>query len=83
MPTCPAGEPCDPHIVAYRLVFSSQGRSDVAVRVGGDGSFALHLDPGLYFIAAEPPSFQAHLEPSQVRVPKDGTIDLRLHMVAT
>lgn len=81
-PTCPADEPCDPHIVAYRLVFSSQGRTDVAVRVGGDGRFALHLDPGVYAIAAEPPSFQAHLEPSQVRVPKEGTVYLRLQLQA-
>ena len=81
-PTCPAGEPCDPHIVAYRLVFSSQGQTDVAVRVGGDGSFALHLDPGVYAIAAEPPSFQAHIEPSEVTVPKQGTVYLHLQFRA-
>ena len=81
-PTCPADEPCDPHIVAYRLVFSAQGRPDVAVRVNGDGTFALHLDPGVYTIAAEPPSFQGRLDPSEVRVPKDGSaVYLQLHFV--
>jgi hypothetical protein len=79
--TCPSGEPCDPNIVAYRLVFSAPGRPDVTVRVGGDGSFALHLEPGTYSIAAEPPSMLGRLEPSEVKVPKVGTVYLELRFV--
>src|SRR2546421_10942480 len=72
MPTCPTDEPCDPHMVAALLVFSTPGAPDVRVRVGGDGTFALHLEPGAYTIAAAPPVFQGGLEPSSVRVPKTG-----------
>jgi hypothetical protein len=79
--TCPSGEPCDPNIVAYRLAFSAPGRPDVTVRVDGDGTFALHLDPGMYSIAAEPPSMQGRLEPSEVKVPKVGTVYLQLRFV--
>lgn len=80
-PTCPADEPCDPPMVAYRLVFSRPGLADVTVRVNGDGTFALHLDPGVYSIAAEPPAFQGKLDPSVVRVPAEGTVHLDLHIV--
>lgn len=80
VPTCPAGEPCDPPMVAYRLVFSEPGVPDVAVRVNGDGTFALHLDPGVYSIAAEPPAFGGKLVPSAVRVPATGTVYLQLRI---
>jgi hypothetical protein len=81
MATCPADEPCDPPMVAYRLVFSRPGLPDVTARVNGNGTFALHLDPGVYTIAAEPPSFQGKLDPSVVNVPQDGTVHLDLHIV--
>ena len=81
VPTCPAGEPCDPAMVAYRLVFSAPGAPDASVIVRGNGTFALHLEPGRYSIAAEPPSFQGKLEPSVVQVPKEGTVYLQLHIV--
>ena len=80
MPTCPTDEPCDPQMVAALLVFSTPGSPDVRVRVGGDGSFALHLNPGVYTIAPAPPVFQGELEPSRVQVPKTGTVTLRLHI---
>jgi hypothetical protein len=80
MPTCPAGEPCDPAMVAALLVFSRPGSPDVTVRVAGDGSFALHLEPGSYTIAAAPPSFQGTLVPSTVRVPASGSVHLSLHI---
>jgi hypothetical protein len=79
-PTCPAGEPCDPAMVAALLVFSRPGSPDVTARVGGDGSFALHLEPGGYTIAAAPPSFQGTLVPSTVRVPASGSVHLSLHI---
>ena len=82
-PTCPAGEPCDPPITAYMLVFTRPGHADVAVRVGPDGSFATHLDPGEYSIAAQPPPFNSRLEPSSVRVPGTGAVDLRLQIVSS
>jgi hypothetical protein len=80
MPTCPAGEPCDPAMVAALLVFSRPGSPDVTVHVAGDGSFALHLEPGTYTIAAAPPSFQGTLVPSTVRVPASGLVRLSLHI---
>lgn len=80
-PTCPAGEPCDPPAVATMLVFSRPGSADVSVHVAGDGSFALHLDPGEYSIAIAPPAFQGKVEPSTVRVPDVGEVLLRLRIV--
>ena len=81
MPTCPVDEPCDPPMVAYRLVFSRPGLPDVAARVNGDGTFALHLEPGVYMIGAEPPAFQGKVEPSSIRVPDSGQVHLDLHIV--
>jgi hypothetical protein len=81
VPTCPAGEPCDPPLVATALVFTPAGGPSVTVRVAPDGSFALHLDPGEYSIDAAPPAFQGGLEPSSVRVPKAGSVMLRLRIV--
>jgi hypothetical protein len=79
--TCPADEPCDPPAVASSLLFTRSGGQSVAVRVAPDGSFALHLDPGEYAIAAAPPVFQGGVEPSSVRVPDVGTVVLRLRVV--
>lgn len=79
--TCPADEPCDPPAVASSLVFSRAGSAAVTVRVARDGSFGLHLDPGDYSIAAEPPVFKGGVEPSSVRVPVSGSVVLRLHIV--
>jgi len=81
--TCPAGEPCDPPAVASFLVFSRSGQPDVRVQVGGDGTFSVRLDPGDYSIAAQPPPFHARLEPSTVRVPGSGSVDLRLRIVSS
>ena len=81
-PTCPADEPCDPPPIASRLVFSRPGQPDVIVRLGAGGSFALHLDPGDYAVAAQPPPFNGRLEPSTVRVPDSGSVDLRLRVVS-
>lgn len=82
-PTCPAGEPCDPPNVAARLVFTRGGGAGVVVAVRPDGSFALHLDPGDWAIAAQPPPFHARLEPSSVRVPVSGSVELRLRIVSS
>ncbi len=79
-PTCPADEPCDPPPTATMLIFSRQGGSEVSVHVAGDGSFALHLDPGEYSIATAPPAFGGVVEPSSVRVPESGAVYLRLHI---
>lgn len=76
-PQCPAGEPCDPPIVAAFLVFSQPGKPDIRVRTGADGAFAVHLDPGAYSISAAP-ALNGRLEPNQVRVPSSGTVDLHL-----
>jgi hypothetical protein len=81
VPTCPADEPCDPPAIAVMLIFSRPGAGDVRVHVAGDGSFALHLDPGAYSIAAAPPAFQGKIEPSSVRVPESGTVTVRLRIV--
>lgn len=79
MPTCPAGEPCDPHMVAVLLIFTDASGRQVSTRVGSDGSFRLRLDPGDYTIAAAPPAFGAALDPSRVRVPRAGSVTLHLH----
>jgi len=69
-------------MVAVMLVFTDPSGRQVSARVGGDGSFALHLDTGDYTIAAAPPAFGAELDPSSVRVPKDiSVITLHLHFV--
>lgn len=81
-PACPTGEPCDPQIVAYRLVFSRPGQPDVTVRPGPDGTFVLHLDPGSYTIVAQPPLARGRLDPSNVRVPESGTVVLHLRITA-
>ncbi|HSS60908.1 MAG TPA: hypothetical protein VLK30_05570 [Candidatus Limnocylindrales bacterium] len=83
MPTCPAGEPCDPQMVAAMLVFSRPGSPDVQVPVRGDGSFAVHLEPGLYSITPAPPAFHGELQPSTVRVPATGAVTLSLHIVGS
>jgi hypothetical protein len=81
MPTCPSDEPCDPPINISMLVFSRSGQPDVTVRVGADGAFAVHLDAGSYSITAAPPPFNGRLEPSQVRVPATGVVQLQLSIV--
>lgn len=79
--TCPAGEPCDPPAVASALVFSRDGASPVTARIAPDGTFALHLDPGDYSIAAAPPVFQGGVEPSSVHVPDAGSVVLELRIL--
>ena len=78
--TCPADEPCDPPPRATMLIFSRPGVADVRVFVAGDGSFAVHLEPGEYAIAAAPPAFGGRVEPSSVTVPGDGSVFLRLRI---
>jgi len=79
-PTCPADEPCDPLPRATMLVFSRPGAADVTVSVAGDGSFAAHLEPGQYAIAAAPPAFGGRVEPSSFQVPAAGNVFLRLRI---
>ena len=74
---CPAGEPCDPPIIAMFLVFSQPDKPEVRVRVGSSGAFAAHLDPGNYSISAAP-ALNGRLEPGQVRVPTSGIVELHL-----
>jgi hypothetical protein len=81
-PACPTDEPCDPPATS-KVVFSSSDRPDVSATLGADGTFALHLDPGSYSIRTAPPAFSAVLEPSQVRVPATGTVELHLRIVRT
>jgi hypothetical protein len=59
------------------LDFSQPGKPDVRVRVGAGGAFALHLDPGVYSISAAPPP-NGSLDPSSVRVPGSGTVNLHI-----
>ena len=80
-PICPTDEPCDPPINASMLVFARSGQPDVTARVGGDGAFALHLNPGTYSISVAPPSFNGRVEPSHVRVPATGVVQLQLSIV--
>jgi hypothetical protein len=78
VPSCPTGEPCDPVATGTFLDFSRAGYPDVRAYVGPGGAFALHLDPGAYTIAAAPPPFRGKLTPDMVRVPQQGTLNLRL-----
>jgi hypothetical protein len=80
VPTCPAGEPCDPPLRATMLIFSRPGATDVMVFVSGDGSFAVHLNAGMYAIAAAPPAFGGKVEPPSVQVPAAGSVFLRLRI---
>ena len=78
---CPTGEACDPVNVGAMLIFTSAGKPDVSILVGADGTFAVHLDPGGYTIRAAPPPMHATLEPSQVRVPSTGSVEISLKIV--
>ena len=75
---CPTGEPCDPPATATYLVFSRPPYPDVRATVGPAGTFALHLDPGGYSIAAAPPPLSGKLTPDTVRVPAQGNVTLVL-----
>ena len=75
---CPPGDPCDPAIVGAFVVFSQPGKQDVRTSVSGIGEFALHLDPGSYTITAAPSPRSGRLQPSNVRVPSAGTVELHL-----
>jgi hypothetical protein len=65
-------------MVAAFVVFSQPGKQDVRTSVSGTGEFALHLDPGAYTITAAPSPATGRLQPSNVRVPSTGTIELHL-----
>ena len=65
-------------MVAVFVDFSQPGKTDVRARVDPSGAFAVHLDPGSYSISLAPPSFKGKLDPSQVLVPKNGTVLLHL-----
>ena len=80
---CPPGDPCDPALVGAFLVFSQAGKQDVRTGVSGSGEFTLHLDPGSYSISAAPAPRSGRLQPSDVRVPSTGTVELHLAVVRT
>lgn len=80
---CPTDEPCDPPMTAAFLVFGQPGKADVRTSVDSSGAFALHLEPGAYSISAAPPPMGGLVEPSQVRVPATGTVELHLRIVRT
>lgn len=77
-PSCPTEQPCDLTPKSITLVFSRTGGEKQSVRVAGDGSFALHLDPGEYSISVT--TTQMKVEPSVVRVPTTGMVYLQLHI---
>jgi hypothetical protein len=62
------------------LIFSRPGAAAVTAFVAGDGSFAVHLEPGQYAIAAAPRAFGGRVEPSSVQVPTEGSVFLRLRV---
>ena len=78
---CPPGDPCDPPLQAMFVVFSQPGKPDVRTRLDANGAFALHLDPGSYSVTAAPPSQAGGVQPSRVRVPSSGTLQLQLRVV--
>jgi hypothetical protein len=75
---CFPDEPCDPPMgmIVTSVLFSRAGHPTVRVRAVG-GSFALHLVPGTYRIALQPPL--GTVSPATVRVPRTGAV--RLHLV--
>jgi hypothetical protein len=77
---CPPGDPCDPPIQAMFVVFSQPGKPDIRTQLDPGGAFALHLDPGSYSVSAAP-SINGRVQPSQVRVPSAGTLQLQLQVV--
>ena len=83
IPACPTDEPCDPPMTAAFLVFRQPGKADVRTSVDSSGAFALYLEPGAYSISAAPPPMGGLVEPSQVRVPATGTVELHLRIVRT
>jgi hypothetical protein len=76
--SCYPDEPCDPPAVAASLAFSRNGSVVARVRVGANGRFALHLAPGVYGVRAAPPALMGKLTPATFRVPRTGTVQLRL-----
>jgi hypothetical protein len=77
---CPPGDPCDPPLQAMFVVFSQPGKADVRTPLDASGAFSLHLDPGSYTVSAAPPSFNGSVQPSQVRVPSTGILQLQLQV---
>jgi len=75
---CFPNEACDTlmGMIVTSVMFSRAGHPTVRVRAIG-GSFALHLVPGTYRIALQPPL--GAVSPATVRVPRTGTV--RLHLV--
>jgi len=65
------------------LVFSRAGRAVSTIRVGAGGQFAIHLPAGVYGVRAAPALLGGNLTPAQVRVPRSGTIYLRLQLRRT
>jgi hypothetical protein len=80
---CPTGEVCDAPLTALFVDFSQPGKPDVRTPVDGSGAFALHLDPGRYSISAAPPPMNGKLKPSEVVVPKTGSLVLNLVITYT
>jgi hypothetical protein len=62
------------------VVFSQPGKPDVRTQLDAGGAFALHLDPGSYGVSAAPPSLNGSVQPSQVRVPSTGILQLQLQV---
>jgi len=77
-PACFPGEPCDPIPVGMYVVFSRHRHAAVRVRVRSNGSFAARLAPAWYRISVAPPPLTGHVAPVRVRVPRNGTVRLRL-----
>jgi hypothetical protein len=75
---CPPGEACDAPLTAVFVDFSQPGKSDVRAPVDGSGAFAVHLEPGRYAISAAPPPLNGELKPSELVVPKTGSVMLNL-----
>jgi hypothetical protein len=75
---CPTGEVCDAPLTAVFVDFSQPGKPDVRTPVDGSGAFAVHLEPGLYSISAAPPPMNGKLKPSELVVPKTGSVALSL-----
>ena len=78
---CYPDEPCDPPAVASMLVFTRGGRTVGRILVGASGQFALRLAPGIYGVRAAPASLDGDVTPASFRVPRSGTVHLRLQVL--
>ena len=68
-PVCVMGKPCSAPAAGAKLLFRRSGHVYGRVTVAKNGSYAVHLPPGVYVVVVKPaPRIGRGIEPRRVRV---------------